>query len=145
MRRYLLWLESLFRPREARSPSAADADAGELDLDDPYPEPIALEIEDVFDLHTLRPRDVRRAVAAYLIEAHRAGFRSVRIIHGKGIGVQRRAVREVLAATPFVREVVDRRSASSRRTRRDHCAFARRSHFSTPLRCSILANDFGFA
>jgi dsDNA-specific endonuclease/ATPase MutS2 len=41
-------------------------------------------------------------VEEYLIEAHRAGFKALRIIHGRGIGVQRDVVRKVLAATPFV-------------------------------------------
>lgn len=74
---------------------------------DYFPEPVRLEIEDVFDLHTIHPRDLRRAVVAYLEEARVAEFRSVRIIHGKGRGVQREAVREILAATKFVRAFAD--------------------------------------
>lgn len=76
-------------------------------VDEPFPEPVTIEIGDVFDLHTIAPRDVRRAVEEYLSEAHRLGFPAVRIIHGKGIGVQRRTVREVLERTPFVREYMD--------------------------------------
>jgi dsDNA-specific endonuclease/ATPase MutS2 len=45
---------------------------------------------------------VKRVVEEYLSEAHRKGFRSVRIIHGKGRGVQRETVRKILAHTPFV-------------------------------------------
>jgi len=41
-------------------------------------------------------------VEEYLAEAHRAGFKALRIIHGRGIGVQREVVRKVLAATSFV-------------------------------------------
>ncbi|HVG37914.1 MAG TPA: Smr/MutS family protein [Pyrinomonadaceae bacterium] len=82
-------------------------DDDDFDPDNPFPEPVTIEITDVFDLHTIAPRDVRRAIEAYLDEARRLNFRVVRIIHGKGIGVQRRAVREVLAATPFVREWFD--------------------------------------
>ena len=107
------WLINLF-PTPARSTPEAhgfdastDADAGGCDPDDPFPEPVRLEIKDVFDLHTIAPRDVRRAVEAYLEEAHRAGFRSVRIVHGKGRGVQRRTVHGVLARTPFVRDWAD--------------------------------------
>ena len=59
-------------------------------------EPIRIPITDVFDLHTIHPRDVRLAIEAYLEEAHRLGLRILRIIHGKGIGVQREAVRKVL-------------------------------------------------
>ncbi|HVF28898.1 MAG TPA: Smr/MutS family protein [Pyrinomonadaceae bacterium] len=73
----------------------------------PFPEPVRLEIRDVFDLHTIAPRDVKRAVEEYLLEARRAGFRAVRIIHGKGVGVQRDVVRGILARTPFVRGWAD--------------------------------------
>ena len=84
------------------------ADADDLgDESDPFPEPVRLEITDTIDLHAFAPRDVRRVVEAYLEEAHRAGFRSVRIIHGKGVGVQREAVRDVLALTPFVESFTD--------------------------------------
>jgi len=65
-------------------------------------EPVRIPITDVFDLHTVPPRDVRLVLEAYLEEAHRLGFRALRIIHGKGIGVQREIVRSVLARTPFV-------------------------------------------
>jgi dsDNA-specific endonuclease/ATPase MutS2 len=50
---------------------------------------------------------VRAVVEEYLIEAHRMGFRALRIIHGRGIGVQREMVRAVLARTPFVKEYGD--------------------------------------
>lgn len=72
-----------------------------------FPEPVRLEITDVFDLHSIAPRDVERVVHEYLAEAQRAGFRSVRIIHGKGQGVQRRLVQSILARTPFVRDYTD--------------------------------------
>jgi dsDNA-specific endonuclease/ATPase MutS2 len=63
---------------------------------------VKLEITDVLDLHTFAPRDVKDVVEAYLEEAHAAGFRQVRIIHGKGIGVQRELVRAILRRTSFV-------------------------------------------
>lgn len=68
----------------------------------PFPEPFELEIEDVFDLHTVQPREAQMAVEAYLREAYQRGFHSVRIIHGKGRGVQRAMVHRVLSRTPFV-------------------------------------------
>ena len=68
----------------------------------PFPEPVVIEITDIFDLHTIPPRDVKRVVEEYLREAHAKGFRVVRIIHGKGIGVQREIVRTILSRTPFV-------------------------------------------
>jgi len=65
-------------------------------------EPIEIPITDVFDLHTFAARDVKAVVEEYLFEAHQRGFRALRIIHGRGIGVQREMVRAVLARTPFV-------------------------------------------
>ena len=64
--------------------------------------PVEIPVTDVFDLHTIAPREVRPVVENYLEEAHRLGFRALRIIHGRGIGVQREMVRSVLANTPFV-------------------------------------------
>ena len=64
--------------------------------------PIRIPITDVFDLHTVQPREVAAVVEAYLEEASRLGFKTVRIIHGRGIGVQRQIVRAVLARTSFV-------------------------------------------
>jgi dsDNA-specific endonuclease/ATPase MutS2 len=78
-----------------------------LDPFDPFPEPVTIEITDVIDLHTIHPKDVKRVVEEYLEQVQQAGFRSVRIIHGKGIGVQRKTVRTVLARTPFVADWSD--------------------------------------
>jgi dsDNA-specific endonuclease/ATPase MutS2 len=70
-------------------------------------EPVQIPITDVFDLHTVPPRDVQAVVEEYLLEAHRLGFKALRIIHGRGIGVQREIVRSVLARTSFVAEFRD--------------------------------------
>ena len=70
-------------------------------------DPSPIEITDIFDLHAFSPRDVKSAVEAYLEEAHARGFQFVRIIHGRGIGVQRDIVRKVLARTHFVLEFSD--------------------------------------
>ena len=74
---------------------------------DPFPEPVTIPITDVCDLHTIQPREVKLVVEEYLHEARRLGFRSVRIIHGKGIGVQREIVRKVLDRTEFVIDWTD--------------------------------------
>ena len=66
------------------------------------PEPIRIPITDIFDLHTVPARDVKAVVEEYLAEAHRLGLKALRIIHGRGIGVQREIVRSVLARTEFV-------------------------------------------
>ena len=65
-------------------------------------EPIRIPITDVFDLHSVPARDAEAVVEAYLEEAQRLGLKALRIIHGRGIGVQREIVRSVLARTPFV-------------------------------------------
>jgi len=75
--------------------------------DTPFPEPVVIEITDVFDLHTIPPRDVKRVVEEYLREAHAKGYRAVRIIHGKGIGVQRQVVRSLLSRNTLVLEWSD--------------------------------------
>jgi dsDNA-specific endonuclease/ATPase MutS2 len=98
----LEWLKNLAAGRSTGSPDRALEDDSDLDPFNPFPEPIELEITDLIDLHTIPPRDVKRVVEEYLLQAHDAGFRSVRIIHGKGIGVQRELVRKVLQRTSFV-------------------------------------------
>jgi dsDNA-specific endonuclease/ATPase MutS2 len=75
----------------------------EIEPFNPFPEPIDLEITDSLDLHSFQPREVKGVVQNYLSEARKKGFRLVRIIHGKGIGVQREIVRQVLSETDFVK------------------------------------------
>lgn len=93
--------------RDAEDASFDEIDDAKFDPDDPFPEIVQLEIRDVIDLHTISPRDVRRIVEEYLNEAHKLNYRSVRIIHGKGRGVQREIVRGILTNTPFVRVYAD--------------------------------------
>ena len=73
----------------------------------PEQEPIRIPITDIFDLHSIPPRDVKAVVEEYLREAHRLGLKALRIIHGRGIGVQREMVRSVLARTGFVADFRD--------------------------------------
>jgi hypothetical protein len=108
----LTWLKKVLRDVSSVGQSAgregvAIDEEGEVDPFNPFPEPVFLEVCDIFDLHTIAPRDVGRVVEEYLSEARRAGFRSVRIIHGKGKGVQREMVRAILARTPFVKSWTD--------------------------------------
>jgi len=70
-------------------------------------EPVRIPITDVFDLHTIPPRDVAPVVEEYLQEAHNLGLKALRIIHGRGIGVQREIVRSILSKTPFVASFSD--------------------------------------
>ena len=68
----------------------------------PFLEPFELEITDSIDLHSFLPRDIKSVTENYLVEARSRGFGIVRIIHGKGVGVQREIVRKVLSETEFV-------------------------------------------
>ena len=79
----------------------------DAETDEPFLSPVEIEITDVFDLHTIQPREVKAVVEEYLFQAREKGFRSVRIIHGRGIGVQRELVRSVLDRTPFVLSFTD--------------------------------------
>lgn len=105
------WLKQLWfggTPNErAATIDEVETESDALDPYNPFPEPVAIEIRDVIDLHTIPPRDVKRVVEEYLNEAQLRGFRSVRIIHGKGIGVQRELVRTILARTTFVEAWTD--------------------------------------
>ena len=74
-----------------------------IEPDNPFPEPVEIEITDSLDLHSFSPKDIRAVVEAYLAEAHKKGFSIVRIIHGKGVGVQREIVRKVLSEMDFVK------------------------------------------
>ena len=65
-------------------------------------EPFQLPIEDALDLHAIAPADVREAVTGYLEACREHGLREVRIIHGRGTGVQREIVRSLLAKSPLV-------------------------------------------
>ena len=65
-------------------------------------DPIEIPVTDVFDLHPFAPRDAKAAIEAYLEEAQHKGLKAIRIIHGRGIGVQREIVRAILARTPNV-------------------------------------------
>jgi hypothetical protein len=70
-------------------------------------EAVAVSLTDVLDLHSFRPEETREVVAAYLEEARRARLAEVRIIHGRGRGVQRAAIRRALADAPGVAEFTD--------------------------------------
>jgi len=70
-------------------------------------EPIRIPITDVFDLHSVPPRDVGPVIEEYLDQARQRRYHFVRIIHGRGIGVQRETVRAILARTEFVADFKD--------------------------------------
>jgi DNA-nicking Smr family endonuclease len=73
------------------------------DMDEPHRVPV----EDSFDLHAFRPADVASVVDEYVRAAHEAGLREVRLIHGRGRGVQRGLVQRVLDEHPLVESFWD--------------------------------------
>lgn len=96
-----LWSDKQIEPieEEAESPLGPN--------EDPFAEPVVIEIRDVIDLHSIPPKQINEVVVEYLQQAQARGFRHVRIIHGKGIGVQREAVRKILSRSPFVTDFYD--------------------------------------
>jgi len=69
--------------------------------------PHRVPIEGTLDLHPFAPRDVASVVAEYVTAAHEAGLREVRLIHGRGKGVQRGIVQQALERHPLVEEFWD--------------------------------------
>ena len=69
--------------------------------------PVVLPVEEAIDLHPFRPSETASVVEEYLAAAAGHGFAEVRIVHGRGIGAQRRIVRAVLARSPLVVEFRD--------------------------------------
>ncbi len=63
---------------------------------------IQIPIEDWIDLHTFSPKEIPSLLEEYLLECQKKGFREVRIIHGKGKGVQRNLVHSFLKKSPLV-------------------------------------------
>jgi DNA-nicking Smr family endonuclease len=73
------------------------------DDDDPADDaPVELEVTDVLDLHSFPPAEVGGLVRDYLDLAHERGFAQVRLVHGRGRGVQRQTVRAILGRDPRV-------------------------------------------
>lgn len=102
--KFSYWIKTLFNSERDSGPVSET----QPDEDEEYfPQPVEIEITDVFDLHSIPPKQVTAVVEEYLLIARQKGFASVRIIHGKGIGVQREVVRSILARTPFVFDWTD--------------------------------------
>lgn len=64
-------------------------------------------IEDSLDLHTFHPKDIGSVVEEYVNAAHESGLREVRLIHGRGKGVQRGIVQAALERHPLVEQFYD--------------------------------------
>lgn len=71
------------------------------------PEPVEIPIEPELDLHAFAPRDIASVVDEYVTAAHEAGLKELRLVHGRGKGVQRGIVQQVLERHPLVAEFSD--------------------------------------
>ena len=69
--------------------------------------PVEIPITDALDLHPFRPDEVRSAALEYLTVARSRGFRQVRLIHGRGIGMQRANIQSMLRGLDFVHDFWD--------------------------------------
>jgi DNA-nicking Smr family endonuclease len=69
--------------------------------------PVEIPISDTLDLHPFQPSEVSDVARDYLHEARERGFRQVRLIHGRGIGVQRERIRALLSELDFVQAFHD--------------------------------------
>ena len=90
---------------KGESPSHLTLDL--LNEENPFPDPVELPLEDILDLHPFLPREIRSVVEEYLTQCCEAGFPVVRLIHGKGHGVQRESIRALLSRLPFVQSFQD--------------------------------------
>ena len=70
-------------------------------------EPVEIPIEDALDLHPFRPGEVRDVAREYLEQARERGFREVRLIHGRGRGVQRANIHSLLQSLDYVESFYD--------------------------------------
>ena len=68
---------------------------------------IRIPIESVLDLHTFNPRDIKSVVEEFVNAAWEHGLREVRLIHGRGRGIQRGIVQQALERHPLVVEFWD--------------------------------------
>jgi len=73
----------------------------------PDEDAVVLPLEDHIDLHPFAPRDIPSVVEEYVWQCHEEGLREVRIIHGRGKGVQRRIVQSALEKNPLVESCHD--------------------------------------
>ena len=77
-------------------------ETSDADSESPFAEPVVLPVEDFIDLHSFFPKDIPSVVEEYLEQCRQAGLTEVRIIHGRGTGVQRNIVRTILQKHPLV-------------------------------------------
>ena len=88
------------KDRKMVSQFVQEARRGFMDLENP--DPLAIPVDGILDLHTFQPGEVKTLVPEYLRACHENGLSTIRIIHGKGTGTLRRIVHSILSESPFV-------------------------------------------
>jgi DNA-nicking Smr family endonuclease len=73
----------------------------------PFSEPVVLPLQDSIDLHPFQPKEIPSVVNEYIEQCKGAGIREIRIVHGKGVGVQRNVVHSLLRKHPGVQSFQD--------------------------------------
>jgi DNA-nicking Smr family endonuclease len=73
----------------------------------PFIDPVVISLEDHLNLHPFQPKEIPSVVEEYLEQCRQAGIREVRLIHGKGKGVQRNIIRSLLEKHPNVESFHD--------------------------------------
>jgi dsDNA-specific endonuclease/ATPase MutS2 len=91
---------ALFFMDKRRKDKADNSDS--FETDSPFGEPVEIPLQDSIDLHPFQPKDIPSVVEEYLEQCGLAGLAEVRIIHGRGTGVQRNIVRSILQKHPRV-------------------------------------------
>jgi dsDNA-specific endonuclease/ATPase MutS2 len=91
------------RKRDKDQPPGSSAP----DAESSFSGPVVLPLEDSIDLHAFSPKDIPSVVEEYIEQCLRAGIYEVRIIHGRGKGIQRRIVRSILEKHPLVASFKD--------------------------------------
>lgn len=89
-------------PMVPRRIDRSENPSNDPNIDSPFSEPIVLLIEDSIDLHNFSPKEIPSVVKEYLEQCRRAGIYEVRLIHGRGKGIQRRIVHSLLEKHPWV-------------------------------------------
>lgn len=86
----------------AKRDKDSEAASSRVETDSPFREPVVIPLSDSIDLHPFQPKDIPSVVEEYLNQCREAGFTEVRLIHGKGTGVQRNIVRSLLSKNSAV-------------------------------------------
>jgi len=84
-----------------------NCDTAGCEDDSPYSSTVVIPIEDHLDLHPFQPKEIVSVVEEYLFQCKEAGFHEVRLIHGKGKGVQRNSIRALLEKLPNIESFHD--------------------------------------